>query len=496
MGSLLLRMKGITKAFPGVRALDEVDFELHSREVHGLVGENGAGKSTLIKVLSGAYIQDSGEIFLDGKLVSMTHPSQALDLGIVPVHQEPNLVLHLSVAENIYLGRQPRNRLGLIDYAKMNHDAQVLLDRLQVRISPRQAVSDLSVAERQMTAIARAMSVDAQIVILDEPTAPLTDHEAELLFRAIEALKSDGVAVIYISHRLEEVFKIADRVTVLRDGRLVGTEPIDDLSIDRAISMMIGKAASGLFAKRTVAIGEPVLEVRNLYKRGFLEDISLTLRRGEILGMFGLAGSGRSKLASVIFGSESCDSGEVLLRGKRFQAENPAQAIRQGIGLVPEDRRGHGLVSGTSVKRNISLPRLRELSSVGIINERAERQLAKKYVDQLQVRTPSIDQDVAYLSGGNQQRVVIAKWLATNSAVLLLDEPTQGIDVGAKAFIHSLMCDLAGEGIGILMISSELTEILRMSDRVLVMHRGQITGRFTREEATEEGIMRAATGED
>lgn len=491
----LLSMRSITKSFPGVRALVNVDFELSRGEVHGLVGENGAGKSTLIKVLSGVYIQDSGEIILDGHPVSMSHPADALAIGISPVHQTPNLVPLLSVAENIFLGRQPLERSGLIDRRKMNRDAKALLDSLGVDIRPEQTVAELSVAQRQMLAIARATSMRARIVILDEPTAPLTEHEAHLLFDAINRLKASGIGIIYISHRLEEVFELADQVTVLRDGQLVGTLPTAETSMDQVISMMIGQSVSELFQKRSVPIGEPVLEVRNLYRRGFLEDVSLTLHRGEILGLFGLAGAGRSDLARIIFGVEPYDSGEVDLNGVPLTVKTPHHAIQGGVGLVPEDRRGEGLVTGLSVKGNISLPRLEALASLGIINTRAETRLAQEYVDRLSVHTPSLDQQVAYLSGGNQQRVVVAKWLAMDPMVLVMDEPTQGIDVGAKAFIHGLMCDLAERGVGILMISSELPEIMGMSDRILVMHRGRICGDFSREEATEEEIMRAATGE-
>ena len=495
MREALLSMRGITKTFPGVRALEDVDFELSRGEVHGLVGENGAGKSTLIKILSGAYIPDSGEITLDGQTVSMTHPHDALALGIGTVHQEPNLVPLLSAAENIFLGQQPLDRFGLVDHRKMKRDARTLLDSLGVDIPPDRPVAELSVARRQMVAIARATSMHAKIVILDEPTAPLTDHETRLLFAAIEKLRSAGIGVIYISHRLEEVFEIADWVTVLRDGQLVGTSSIEETSLDQVISMMIGQSVSELFQKRKVPIGEPVLQVHHLYRQGFLEDVSLTLHRGEILGLFGLAGCGRSDLARIIFGAEPYDSGQVSLDGVPLAAKTPHQAIQRGLSLVPEDRRGEGLVTGLSVKRNISLPRLGFLSSLGVISNRAEARLARDYVDRLSIRTPSIRQKVMYLSGGNQQRVVLAKWLAMDPHVLIMDEPTQGIDIGAKAFIHSLMCDLAEQGVGILMISSELPEIMGMSDRILVMHRGRISGAFSREEATEEKIMGAATGE-
>lgn len=495
MSDFLLSMRGITKTFPGVRALDNVDFELSRGEVHAVVGENGAGKSTLIKILSGVYVQDSGEIILDGQPISPRHPSDAQALGISSVHQELNIEPHLSAAENIFLGRQPLNRFGLIEYGKMNHDAKAVLNRLGADIPLRRIAAELSVAQRQVVSIARAVSMEARIIIMDEPTAPLTEHETKRLFDTMQRLKTVGIGIIYISHRLEEVFEIADRVTVLRDGRRIGTLPIKEASMDQIISMMIGRSVSELFQKEFVPISETVLEVRNLYRQGFLEDISFMLRRGEILGLFGLAGAGRSELARIIFGAEPYDSGEVIIDGKPLAAKTPYHAIQRGLGLVPEDRWREGLVTKFCVKRNISLPQLPTLSSLGIINPRAETRLAQEYVERLDVRTPSLEQQVMYLSGGNQQRVILAKWLAMGSKVLILDEPTHGIDVGAKASIHALMCDLARQGVGILMISLEMPEILGMSDRILVMHRGRITGEFTREEATEEKLMRAATGE-
>jgi len=491
---VLLEMRGISKTFPGVRALDNVDFELRRGQVHALVGENGAGKSTLIKILSGVYPPDAGEIRLAGQQVSMAHPSDAQGLGISPVHQELNLEPHLTVAENIFLNRQPLNRFRLIDHARMNREAKSLLHGLGVDVPPTRVVAELSVAQRQMVSIARAVSMDARIVIFDEPTAPLTEHEASLLFAIIRQLKASGVGIIYISHRMEEVFEISDQVTVLRDGKYIGSVPTREATMEQIIQMMIGRSVSELFQKEAAPIGEPILEVRHLYQHGALEDISFTLRRGEILGLFGLAGAGRSELARAIFGAEPYE-GAILLGGKPMAANTPHQAIQRGMGLVPEDRRQQALVASLSVKENISLASLPALCTAGIIDTHAEAQLAEEYVARLNVRTPSIERQVMYLSGGNQQRVAIAKWLATKPKVLILDEPTHGIDVGAKAAIHSLMCALAKEGVAILMISSDLPEILGMSDRILVMHRGRIAGEFGREEATEEKIMRAATGE-
>lgn len=491
----LLSMKGISKSFPGVRALEEVDFDLFAGEVHGLVGENGAGKSTLMKILSGVYIQDKGEIALNGQPVVMSYPSDAQALGISPVHQELNLEPYLSAAENIFLGHQPRGRFGLIDYKKMYKEAQELLDNLGVEVPPKRQVAELAVAQRQMVSIAHAISSDARIVILDEPTAPLTERESEMLFAIVRRLKDNGIGVIFISHRLEEVFEIADRITVLRDGRLISTLPTEETNLSQVISMMIGQSVSDLFHKEIVPIGDPILHVRHLFRQGLLEDISFSLRKGEILGIFGLAGAGRTDLARILFGAERYDSGEIILDGIKIKAKTPNSAIRHGLGLVPEDRRQQGLVVQHSVKANITLPKLPDLTFLGIINPQSETKLAQEFSERLNVRTPTLNQQVMYLSGGNQQRVVIAKWLAMAPKVLVLDEPTKGIDIGAKASIHSLMCETAKGGVGIIMISSELPEVIAMSDRVLVMHRGKITGEFSREEATEEKLMRTATGE-
>jgi ribose transport system ATP-binding protein len=490
----ILSMKVICKSFPGVVALDSVDFDLAAGEVHGLVGENGAGKSTLIKILSGVYTQDSGEIILDGQEVSFAHPRDAQVLGINPVYQELNLIPHLSASENIFLNHHPAGMFGLISYREMNQKARVVLNRLGVAMDPKRLVSEMSIAQRQMVAIAHAVSLETRILILDEPTAPLTEKETESLFDVISRLKEDGVGIVYISHRLEEVFEIADRVTVLRDGQCIGTLPLDETDIDTVISMMIGRSALDLFIKKEAEIGESVLEVKNLYRHGFYKNITFSLRRGEILGLFGLAGAGRTDLARSIFGAEPHDGGEIRVDGELIKAKTPHYAINKGVSLVPEDRIKQGLVASQSVKANISLPNLSELARYGIIRRRNEVDLADRYVDRLKIRTPSINQQVMYLSGGNQQRVIIAKWLATDPKVLILDEPTKGIDIGAKAAIHALMCDLAMQGAGILMISSELPEIMGMSDRILVMHRGQITAIFNQEDASEEEIMSAATG--
>lgn len=490
----LLEMSHISKSFPGVRALEDVQFSLRAGEVHALMGENGAGKSTLVKILSGVYQPTEGQILLDGQPVQIQNPAYAQQLGISPVHQEVNLEPYLSVAENIFLGRQPRGKFGLIDRPRMQKETSELLGRIGVSIDPGALAGTISIAERQMVAIARAVSTEARIIIFDEPTSSLTGRETELLFTIIRKLRSQGIGIIYISHRMDEIFKLCNRVTVFRDGRFVACQPIEETSLEEIITMMIGRDLGDLFRKQPVPIGEVVLEVRHLTKRGVLNDISLQVHRGEIVGLAGLIGAGRTELARAIFGDLKFDQGEILIEGRPLAPRNPRDAISAGIGLVPEDRKEQGLVTGLSVQRNISLPLLRTLSRFNVINTARERALAREFVQKLAIRTPSIDQKVMYLSGGNQQRVVIARWLATKPRVLIVDEPSRGVDVGAKADIHALLCQLAGQGVAILMISSELPEVLAMSDRILVMHAGRIAGELAAGEATQEKIMNYATG--
>jgi len=493
MAESRLQVRGLSKLFPGVRALDAVDFDVQTGEVHALVGENGAGKSTLIKILSGVHLPSAGQILLDASPVSISSPEQAQLMGISPVHQEVHLVPLLSVAENILLGRQPKGRFGLIDHRRMREIAGGYLAELGMPIDPAETLAQLTVAKQQMVSIARALSVNARILILDEPTASMSDREAKLLFDIIRRLRARGLSVIYISHRLEEVFAVADRVTVLRDGRAVGSHAVGDITLNQVIQLMVGRELSDLFRKEEVAIGPPVLEVKQLNVRGVLHDISFTLHRGEILGVAGLVGAGRTELARALFGADRRDSGEVLLDGKPMNARSPGEAIAHGLGLAPEDRKQHGLIMGMSVAHNMTLANLFRRQRLGFINLRRERDTAQDYVRRLGIRTPDVQRDVKFLSGGNQQRVVIAKWLETRPRVLILDEPTQGVDVGAKAEIHALMVDLARSGVGILMISSDLPEVLQMSDRLLVMHQGRITGCLGREEASQEQVMRYAT---
>lgn len=491
----VLEMRGISKSYPGVRALDGVDFEVRAGEVHALVGENGAGKSTLMKILAGAIPMDSGSILMDGRLVHIDSPLTAMSHGIGIIYQEFNLVPYMSAAENIFLGREPKGALpGFIDFAKMNSGAQEVLDRLGVRLSAKTQVSRMSVAQQQMVEIAKTISRKARIIAMDEPSATLTEHELDNLFALIAQLKSEGVGVIYISHRLEEIFQIADRVTVLRDGHLVATKDIADTDRDDIIQMMVGREIKEKIPKRAAELGDKLLEVRGLCREGVLKDISFEVRRGEILGLAGLVGAGRTEVARCIFGADPIDGGEIIFEGEKVTIGSPLDAIKLGIGFVTEDRKLLGLILSMAVRENISLANLDMLSILGFVDFKKERQAAESYVSELSIKTPSIEQKVENLSGGNQQKVVLAKWLFTNSKVLIFDEPTRGIDVGSKVEIYQLMNRLAAQGVGIIMISSELPEVLGMSDRILVMHEGRIAGELSREEATQEAIMHLATG--
>jgi ribose transport system ATP-binding protein len=493
----LFALTDISKSFPGVRALDGVSFNLRAGEVHALLGENGAGKSTLVKIICGIYKPDAGAIRIKGETVEITGPTHAQALGISSVHQELHLEPYLTVAENIFLGRQPTGRFGMIDYARMNRDAYALLKRLGADLDPESTVESLSVAQRQIIAIARANSTTARIVIFDEPTSSLTERETNLLFDMIARLRDEGLGIIYISHRMEEIFRLCDRVTVLRDGCYVATKPVGDTDMRDLIDMMIGRDISDLFRKAPAQIGDIVLEVRNLSKKGILRDVSFSVRRGEIVGIAGLVGAGRTELARAIFGDLMVDSGEIRVEGQRVPAgHSPRSAILAGIGLVPEDRKEQGLVTGLSVRQNISMPMLKALSSLNVLSLRKEQRLAESYVNRLAIKTPTIEQKATFLSGGNQQRVVIAKWLATQPKLLIVDEPTRGVDVGAKSEIHALLCDLAREGMAIMMISSDLPEVLAMSDRVLVMRKGRIAVDLPAAGATQEAIMHYATGQE
>ena len=491
----VLEMRKISKTYPGVTALDGVDFGVLPGEVHALVGENGAGKSTLIKILAGADTKDSGQILLDGVQVPIDNPQEAMRRGISIIYQDFNLVPYMNAAENIFLGREPASAVpGMIDFRRMYADAQDVIGELGVALDIRAPIRDLSVAQQQMVEIAKATSRKSNVIAMDEPSATLTEHELENLFNLLRRLKAEGVSIIYISHRLDEIFQIADRVTVLRDGLLIDTKNVADTNREEIIRMMVGRELKDTIPKVGAERGEVALAVKDLSRAGVLHDISFEVRRGEILGLAGLVGAGRTEVARAIFGADPIDTGEIHLDGERVRIRSPKDAIKLGIGLVTEDRKALGLVLGMAVRENISLANLGILSRLGFVIRRKERDVAAAYVEDLMIKTPSVEQAVQNLSGGNQQKVVLAKWLFTQSRALIFDEPTRGIDVGAKTEIYQLMNKLAEKGVAIIMISSELPEILGMSDRILVMHDGSIAGELTREQATQEKIMHLATG--
>jgi ribose transport system ATP-binding protein len=490
----VLQMHEIRKTFPGVVALDGVDFQLRRGEVHILLGENGAGKSTLMKILSGAYQMTAGRITLDGAEVEIKNPAHAQGLGISTIYQEFNLVPHLSVGENIFLGREPL-RLGLIDRRAVNRQAAEVLARLGLKLDPRRPVRGLRVAEQQMVEVAKALSLDARVLIMDEPTAALAEHEIKELFAAIRGLKEKGVSIVYISHRMEELFEIGDRVTVLRDGRSVGTFDVKETNKFELIRLMVNRDLTELFPKEHAARGEEALRVEGLTTRGGLRGVSFTLHKGEVLGIAGLLGAGRTELARAIFGLDKLESGTVRIKGEVRRIGSPRAAINYGLGFLTEDRKAQGLVLPLSVKDNLCLPSVDKFTSFGFVDAKRERRAAERYVKELRIRTPGLDQKVVYLSGGNQQKVVLSKWLCSEAAVFIFDEPTRGVDVGAKAEIYQLMNRLAASGVAIIMISSELPEILGMSDRILVMRAGMVACEFTAREATQERILECALGE-
>ena len=489
----ILQMKGISKAFPGVQALDSVDFDLYPGEVHVLVGENGAGKSTLMKILAGAYDRDAGEIIIDGEVQTRWGPAISRAKGMAMVYQEFTLVPYRSVMENIFLGQEKLRGGIFLDRAAMHKEAYALLESLGVPVDTHTPVIELSVAQQQMVEIAKALSLDARILVLDEPTSALTVRECEQLFDTIRRLKQRGVGIIYISHRLEEISVIGDRVTVLRDGRLIGTGQVADVTADEIVKMMVGREIKEMFPRHYCEPGEVALRVEGLCTRDKLRDVTFEVRYGEIVGLFGLVGAGRTETARAIFGLDPYTAGTIELMGKRVHHIDPPKAVDMGIGLLPENRKRDGLFPILPLKDNIVMAGLRKLFPSGILSPRKERQKAKEYVEKLRVQPPDLERQVRYFSGGNQQKIVIGKWLAMGPKVLIFDEPTRGIDVGAKAEVHAFMDQLANEGNAILMISSELPEIMGMSDRIYVMYDGAIVAEFPRG-ATAEEIIRYAMG--
>ncbi|MCA9948514.1 MAG: sugar ABC transporter ATP-binding protein [Anaerolineales bacterium] len=496
MENVLVSMKGIDKSFPGVRALDSCELELRAGEVLALVGENGAGKSTLMKVLSGIYAKDAGTVTVKGHEVDIPNPKAAQNLGISMIHQELNLMSHLTVAQNIFIGREPKRFGGaLLDEKAINRQTEELFESMHLDLNPRTKVANLTVAKQQMVEIAKALSFNSEVLIMDEPTAALTDTEIEELFIFIRKLRAQGVGIIYISHRLEELKQITDRITVMRDGRYIDTVDTAATPTDTIINMMVGRTI--LQATPEVpehASEEVVLEVKSLNRGRALKDVSFVLKKGEILGFAGLMGAGRTEVARAIFGADSIDSGEIIIHGKQVNIKSPGDAVKNGIAYLSEDRKQYGLTLGMDVEMNTVLASFNQfLGFAGWVNTKETKDTAVHYVDALSIKTPSVKQKVKNLSGGNQQKVVIGKWLTADTEILIFDEPTRGIDVGAKSEIYKLLNDLARQGKSIIMISSELPEILRMSHRVIAMCEGRITGVLPIEEATQEKIMHFAT---
>lgn len=490
----VLRLEGIVKTFPGVRALDGVSFAVMPGEVHALMGENGAGKSTLMKVLGGIYQPEEGDIYMGDAKAVMLGPLEAKAKGIVFIHQELSLAEELSVAENIYLGELPTKSFGRVDWATLADKTNTILKKLNVGFDATTRVGDLSIANQQMVEIARALTVDAKAVIFDEPTASLTDAEKSVLFDVIADLKADGVGIIYISHRMEEIFKITDRISVLRDGQYQGTVNTAESSEESVTQMMIGRS---LDLSRNAAhheLGDVALEVRGLSCGKLYRDISFEVRRGEVVGFYGLVGAGRTEIAETLFGLRDPSAGQILLNGEEVQIHSPADAIKRGISLVPEDRKGQGLVLGMNCRDNMTLPQVDDLKSGPFVANGAELAIFDKYKERLDIRTPGWKQQAGNLSGGNQQKIVIGKWLSMHPNVLIVDEPTRGIDVGSKSEIHKLLRELAAQGYAVMVISSEMPEVLHVSDRIVAMYSGQIMRTFTSDEVTEDNLIQAISG--
>jgi rhamnose transport system ATP-binding protein len=494
MAEPILEMRHISKCFDTTQALDDVSLDLYPGEIHALMGENGAGKSTLIKIMTGVYHADEGEMLLDGEPIRVANSVDAQTYGIAAIYQEPMVYPDLNVAENIFISH--RSQGVIVNWRKMYQDAETILAKLDVKLDVRMSARGLTLAAQQTIEIAKAISLHVRVLIMDEPTASLSAHEVEQLFKLARSLRDQGVSILFISHRMEEVFEIADRVTILRDGRWISTLPRNEITRERAIRDMVGREIEDFYAKSEVERGELLMSVRGLNKENVFSDINFDLYRGEVLGFAGLVGSRRTDVGLALFGVEPADSGEIILDGKVEKIRYPEQALHMGIAYMTEDRRQIGLTMPMSITSNISLPMLHQyLSRLGLIQRRGEEAIAEYYRERLSIRTPSIQQPVAMLSGGNQQKVMLSKWLNTRPLILILDEPTRGIDVGAKAEVHQIINELVAQGLGIILISSDMPEIMAMSDRILVMREGRQMGIFTREEATQEIILTAAMGQ-
>lgn len=488
----VVKLQNIHKEFMGVPALKNVDLVVKAGTVHALLGENGAGKSTLMKIICGIYSLESGDYFFKGREIKGLTPSEGIKMGVSMIQQELSTVLELSVAENIFLGREPRTRSGLVDFKKMEDETEKMIEDMGARFHAKTKMASLTVADMQMVEIIKAVSKDASLVIMDEPTSSLSDHEIEVLFREIERLKKKDIAIIYITHKLDEVFRIADEITVMRDGEKISTGPKEQYSMERIITEMVGRELTNVYPKIEAEIGDVILEVKNLSKKGKFEDISFSSRKGEILGFAGLVGAGRTELMRVIFGLDPKESGQIYLDGEELHIHHPNDAIKRGIALASEDRKLEGLVLCRSIRENIMLPNMEQITSKGILNRKHESELVEGMVEKMRIRLASAEQNVSSLSGGNQQKVVLAKWLLHDLKVMILDEPTRGIDVGAKYEIYKMIGEMAKEGLAVIVVSSEIPELLGICDRIYVMSQGKMTGEFSRDEVTQEKIMHSA----
>lgn len=489
----VLEMRDIVKVFPGVRALDGMNLQVRKGSVHAVAGENGAGKSTLMKVINGQYQAEQGEVIYKGKILRKRTIQETIQMGISMIHQELNPIMKMTIAENIFIGREPQKAKGFVDYKKMYRDTQELLDKLDIPYRAETRMEKLSIAGFQQVEIAKAISSDASVIIMDEPTSAIAESEVEMLFKQIESLRKEGVAIIYITHKMDEIFHIADDITVIRDGKWISSGPVTEYDKDKVISLMVGRTISNIFPKVDVPVGEVVLEVKNLKQYGRFRDISFKVRKGEILGFSGLVGAGRSEVMRAVFGLDPYHDGEILIHGKKVEIHSSKDAIAHGIAMASEDRRAEGIIPNRSAKENITLVNIKQFAEKFLIRNGKEKKAVERMIELLKIKVSSQEQLVENLSGGNQQKVVLAKWLLGELDILILDEPTRGIDVGAKAEIHSLMCEFAKRGLAIIMISSEMPELLGMSDRVIVMKEGVISGELSREEASQETIMQLAT---
>ncbi len=494
MKDIVLQLKDIAKYFPGIKALDKVDFTIRTGEVHALIGENGAGKSTLVKIMTGVYQPTRGSIFRNGKSVQFKTSHDAQEAGVVAIHQEASMFSELTVTENIFMGHHLKKASGMLDWKAMTRHTADLLNKLELDISPDTLIKNLGTAQRHMVEIAKALSVDAEVVIMDEPTSALSLQEVEELYKIVRQLKNEGKAIVFISHKFDEIFEICDYFTVFRDGKYIGEGEVAKSSIDEIVKMMVGRSLNQMYPKKEAKIGETILDVEGLSLPGYFSDVSFNLHKGEILGFFGLVGAGRSEVMRTIFGIDKKSAGKITLAGEVLETTNPGLAMKKGIAYVPEDRQEQGAILEMSLSHNITLPQINNLSDFGVLNSKREKNITEEFGNKMEIKAANWKVNANTLSGGNQQKVVLAKWLATNPQILILDEPTKGIDVATKAAVHEFISEMAGEGLAVIMVSSELPEILGMSDRIVIMHEGKVTSLMNKDEADSDKVILAATG--